>query len=244
MSKIKTIICAALVLTILTTAVGCGKKEEAPTDSGDLSPSITKEELEELVDFEAAESNDEIVTAEDAEVVIPNTAAAKSVDLANPTSFRSTVLPDAVWDNTPISYGNDEFTLPDAVLMSDGSLGQLKISKVGLTVSVYETDNEIEDMAHGVAHMKETSCWAGNVGLAGHNRGVNTFFGQIHTLAEGDKIELTTALGTRIYTVESSQVIGENDWTPFGRTTDNRITLLTCIDNSPSQRLCVQAISA
>ena len=48
---------------------------------------------------------------------------------------------------------------------------------------------------------EDTSIWNGNVCLAAHNRGANSYFGQIHTLDIGDKITLTTKLGTRTYKV-------------------------------------------
>ncbi len=181
------------------------------------------------------------ITAENGEVTITTGRDSESeADAADIAVLRSSSPPDTVWADTQVSYGNDEFTLPDAVLLSDGSLGSLSIPAINLTVPVYETDDEIEAMAHGVAHMKETSCWAGNVGLAGHNSGVNTYFADLHKLAVGDEIKLTTALGTRTYTVTGSEEIGENDWSQFARSDANIITLLTCVNHDGSKRLIVR----
>lgn len=240
MKRYLALVCAAMM--ILTMA-GCGKDKTPPEQVADSQPTLTVEELEEEVDFERATEDGKIATAEQGEVVVATTSnSPASTATATVGAPRSTVNPENIWDADPVNYDSDSFTLPDAVQMKDGSLGVLSIPSIKLSVPIYETDNEIEDMFHGVAHMKETSCWAGNVGLAGHNRGANTFFGQIHKLKEGDTVKLTTALGERSYKVTGSYTIGQDDWSYLGRTDDNRITLITCIDNAPTQRLCVQAV--
>lgn len=237
------IIAAALALSL----AACSKKakETDGIPALDMTPSFTQEELREAVDFESAE----FAAAEDGEVKVETGRVSEGPadSEAPPASVRTELAPDQVWsagstgDNVAGS-GTGSFTLPEAVQMTDGSLGHLSIPKIGLTVPVYETDSEMEDMAHGVAHFKETSCWDGNVGLAGHNQGVNTYFGQIHTLASGDKITLTTALGSRIYSIVGSYEIDENDWSRLGRTEENTITLITCVNHNLSRRLCVQAV--
>ena len=132
------------------------------------------------------------------------------------------------------------FTLPDGLFYSDGSLGTLSISKLGLKVKVYE-DESLESLAKGAGHFKFTSVWNGNVGLAGHNRGVANHFGQIHTLQNGDKITYTTMLGTRTYEVFFVGKVNETDFSRLDRTTDNIISLFTCVRDVPSLRWCVQA---
>ena len=86
-------------------------------------------------------------------------------------------LPPASYDeSTPAadtSLSSNKFTLPDGLFYEDGSLGRLKIPSLGLSVKVYE-DESLESLAKGAGHFKSTSCWDGNVGLAGHNRGVPT----------------------------------------------------------------------
>ena len=138
------------------------------------------------------------------------------------------------------SLTDTKFTLPDGLYYSDGSLGRLKIPSLGLSVKVYE-DESLESLAKGAGHFKSTSCWDGNVGLAGHNRGVANHFGQIHTLENGDKITYTTRLGTRTYEVFYVGQIKETDFSRLGRTSENMITLITCVRNVPELRWCVQA---
>ncbi len=133
-----------------------------------------------------------------------------------------------------------QFTLPDGLFYSDGSLGRLKIPTLGLNAKVYE-DESLESLAKGAGHFKSTSCWDGNVGLAGHNRGVANHFGQIHTLEAGDRIIYTTKLGTRTYEVYYVGKISETDFSRLGRTSENIITLITCVRDERDLRWCVQA---
>lgn len=153
-------------------------------------------------------------------------------------------LPPASYDeSTPAadtSLSSNKFTLPDGLFYEDGSLGRLKIPSLGLSVKVYE-DESLESLAKGAGHFKSTSCWDGNVGLAGHNRGVANHFGQIHTLEDGDKITYTTKLGTRTYEVFYVGQIEETDFSRLGRSSENMITLITCVRNVPEMRWCVQA---
>ncbi len=229
------ILLAAFSFLVMLT--GCSS-DNSSSSQPDMTPSVSQEDLEEEVNFEDAE----IITAEDGEVVI--SADARESE-GSGTALRTDLDPEQVWNNTssePYS-GTEDFTLPDAVELEDGSLGQLSIPSIKLTVPIYEAENnELEAMVHGVAHFAETSCWDGNVGLAGHNQGVNTYFADLHKLAVGDQIILTTALGTRTYEVSVSKEIDETDWSMLDRTNDNRITMITCVNHDLTKRLCVQGI--
>ena len=123
----------------------------------------------------------------------------------------------------------------------NGSLGTLKIPSIGLTVGVYEgTDSA--PLLKGAGHFTGTSIWAGNVPLAGHNRGVRNDFGKIHTLKSGDIITFTTALGTRTYAVSSVTKVSVNDTSGLTATAENCITLYTCVEDQPAYRWCVRAV--
>ena len=124
---------------------------------------------------------------------------------------------------------------------SNGSLGTLKIPSISLTVGVYEGTGSAP-LLKGAGHFTNTSIWDGNVALAGHNRGVRNDFGKIHTLNAGDTITLTTKLGTRTYAVASVEKVSVNDSSGTAPTTDNRVTLYTCVMNQPEYRWKVTAI--
>ena len=124
---------------------------------------------------------------------------------------------------------------------SGGYLATLKIPTLGLTVKVYQgTDSA--DLRKGVGHFEETSIWSGNVALAAHNRGTNDYFGEIHTLDIGDKIQYTTKLGTRTYRVTSVEKISETDRSSLTPTTENCLTLYTCVRDQSAYRWCVRAV--
>ena len=79
------------------------------------------------------------------------------------------------------------------------------------------------------------------MGLAGHNRGVANHFGKIHTLENGDKITYTTKTGHQDLRGIFVGQIEETDFSRLGRTSENMITLITCVRNVPEMRWCVQA---
>ena len=124
---------------------------------------------------------------------------------------------------------------------SGGHLGTLKIPAIGLSTKVYEgTDSST--LAKGAGHFPGTSVWDGNCCIAGHNRGVRDDFGDLHTLEPGDTITWTTKLGTRTYQVVSVEKVLETDTSGTATTSDNRITLFTCVRDQRAYRWCVQAV--
>ena len=145
---------------------------------------------------------------------------------------------------TDIAQGNTSggYTeVTDDFYYKDGSLGTLEIPAIGLTVKVYQgTDSAA--LKKGAGHFTNTSIWDGNAGFAAHNRGANSYFGKIHTLELGDRITLTTTLGTRSYVVASVEKVSINDSSGTAPTTDNRVTLYTCVMDQPEYRWCVTAV--
>ena len=122
----------------------------------------------------------------------------------------------------------------------NGSLGKIEIPALGLSVRIYQgTDSKT--LVKGVGHFEDTSIWEGNVCLAAHNRGANSYFGQIHTLNIGDKITLTTKLGTRTYKVTDVSKVSETDRSGLADSGENMLTLYTCVRNQRDQRWCVIA---
>ena len=159
---------------------------------------------------------------------------------ATDTSISAGTYPPAGNENfTTSTIGYTDVT--SDLYYSGGHLGTLKIPSIGVNVKIYQgTDSAT--LAKGAGHFTDTSIWAGNVCVAGHNRGTNCYFGEIHTLNIGDEITLTTMLGTRTYSVTSVQKISETDSSATGSTSDNRITLFTCVRNESAYRWCVTAV--
>ena len=123
---------------------------------------------------------------------------------------------------------------------SGGHLGTLEIPAIGLRVKIYQGTDDAA-LKNGVGHFTESSIWDGNVALAGHNRGVNTYFGQIHTLDPGDTIRLTTKHGVRTYHVSTVSMVQQTDQSGLLPTTNHVLTLYTCVRDQPTLRWCVRA---
>ena len=130
----------------------------------------------------------------------------------------------------------------DFKLLSNGAIGYISIPAIGIG-KYYVWEGETSDsMSKGLGHFENSSVWNGNVTLCGHNRGAKYVIGNIKNLSVGDRITYTTSLGTRTYAVETVAVIRNDDWSYLGETSDNRITLITCVAGDSSQRWCVQAV--
>ena len=126
---------------------------------------------------------------------------------------------------------------------SKGKLGTIEIPSLKINYTITEgTSNE--NMKYGAGHVIDSSIWDGNVCLAGHNRGVKNNFGKIHTLKAGDKIVLNTVYGTRTYKVSTVEKVLETNMDCLSRSTDNRITLITCVANERDYRYVVTAYEA
>lgn len=188
-------------------------------------------------------------TSEDGIVIIGSSSeagSAKTRVLSAAVSSPDTVDygPEKVWEHEDAAAYNN-FTIPKQAELKDGSLGILSIPVLNISANVYETDDPIEAMSHGIAHFKSTSAWQGNVALSAHNVNLNLtdgYFKKLHTLKKGDEVTYRTQLGERHYVVDTVSEIADTDWSYLGRTEDNRITMITCITGKPSLRLCVQAV--
>lgn len=150
-------------------------------------------------------------------------------------NYPTTSTPDVTYPTTAYTAVTSD------LYYSSGHLATLKIPAISLTVKVYQGTNSAQ-LAKGAGHFTDTSIWDGNVALAAHNRGVNNHFGRIHTLDEGDKITLTTKLGTRTYAVTDVYRVSENDSSMLAETDENMITLITCVRNQKELRWCIRAV--
>lgn len=118
---------------------------------------------------------------------------------------------------------------------------KITIPKISLKAEISEgTSKEIMDKF--VGHFEETTKTSGNVGLAAHNRGyaVN-YFANIKQLVEGDKIIYKYYEFEETYIVTENKIIKDTDWEPLEDTEKDKITLITCVENEPEYRRCVQA---
>ena len=150
------------------------------------------------------------------------------------------VIDSGTSSSVSVSTGFTEVT--SDLYYTNGSLGTLKIPAIGLTVKVYE-GTVSSTLAKGAGHFEDTSLWDGNCCIAGHNRGVRNDFGKLHTLEIGDTITWTTKLGTRTYEVTSVSKVKETDTSGTAPTSDNRLTLYTCVRDQREYRWCVTTVA-
>ena len=119
---------------------------------------------------------------------------------------------------------------------------KITIPKISLEAEISEgTRKEVMDKY--VGHFEETSSKIGNIGLAAHNRGYSVnYFSDIKKLVEGDEIIYKYQDFEKTYLVTKNIIIKDEDWSYLEDTKDNRITLITCVENEPEYRRCIQGI--
>lgn len=118
----------------------------------------------------------------------------------------------------------------------------IQIDKVSLKAPIQEgTTKEILD--DYVGHFEESSKNLGNICLAAHNRGYkNNYFSRLKELQEGDEIKYTYNNIERTYIVTKHEIIKNTDWSNLKPTEENTITLITCVENEPEYRRCIQGM--
>lgn len=116
----------------------------------------------------------------------------------------------------------------------------IKIPSISLIAPVQQgTTTEI--LNKSVGHFEESPVLKGNVCLAAHNRGYEVnYFEKIKNLLLNDIIIYQYGSIEKTYAVSNVTIIKETDWS-YVEEKGNKITLITCVDNKPEYRLCVQA---
>ena len=118
---------------------------------------------------------------------------------------------------------------------------QIKIPKINLIANIQEGTDK-ETLNKYVGHFEETQKEEGNIGLAGHNRGYEVnYFARLRELQKGDKIIYQYNNYKRTYEVIRILIIKDTNWEVLENTEENILTLITCVENEPEYRRCVQA---
>ena len=119
---------------------------------------------------------------------------------------------------------------------------QIEIPKISLIANIAQgTTKEI--LNKYVGHFEETQIESGNIGLAAHNRGYEVnYFKDLKELQKGDEIKYKHNKFEKIYEVEKCRIIKDTEWEYLENTEENMLTLITCVENQPEYRRCIQAI--
>lgn len=118
---------------------------------------------------------------------------------------------------------------------------EIEIPKISLKAQISEgTDSQT--LNKYVGHFSMTPKEEGNVGLAAHNKGYPiNYFENLKYLEGGEEIIYTHNNFSKTYIVTKNIKISDTDWSHLENTRSNEITLITCIENEPEYRRCVQA---
>lgn len=117
----------------------------------------------------------------------------------------------------------------------------IEIPIISLKAPIAE-GTSLDILSKKIGHFEETAIELGNIGLAAHNRGYEfSFFKDLYKLKNGDEIIYTHEDFKKKYIVEKNIIIKNSDWNNLALSEDNKITLITCVENEPDYRRCVQA---
>lgn len=119
---------------------------------------------------------------------------------------------------------------------------QIEIPKISLIANIAEGTTK-EVLNQYVGHFEQTQKQIGNIGLAAHNRGYEVnYFEKLKLLQKGDEIKYKYNDTETIYEVEKCRIIRDTEWEYLENTEENMLTLITCVENEPEYRRCIQAV--
>ena len=129
---------------------------------------------------------------------------------------------------------------------SGQSLTRLQIPKLGLNVVVVQ-GVDTADLKAGTGHYPESPlpCQEGDVAIAGHRTTYGKPFANVDRLVPGDKIVLTTPVGSCIYEVSQKPFrVLPTDWQVVANTPGRfELTLTACAPKgSASHRIVIKAL--
>ena len=119
---------------------------------------------------------------------------------------------------------------------------QIEIPKINLVAPIAEgTSTNI--MNEYVGHFEETPKNKGNIGLAAHNRGYKiNYFRDLKLLQKGDLIIYTYNGEISKYSVNELGIIKDTDWNKLESSSQDKLTLITCLEDEPEYRRYIQAV--
>ncbi len=176
--------------------------------------------------------------------ILINNKAVKDYKYTNEMTNCNKVTNDVIINGTNYeSFINNTSNITNQSLNNEIIyMWSLEIPKINLLAEISEgTSKEVLDQYIG--HFEESNKISGNICLAAHNRGYNVnYFGRLKELEIGDEIYYTYNENKKTYIVTSKTIIKDTDLNVLENTKDNRLTLITCVENQPQYRRCIQAL--
>ena len=119
---------------------------------------------------------------------------------------------------------------------------QIEIPKINLVAPIAE-GTSANIMNEYVGHFEETPKNKGNIGLAAHNRGYKiNYFRDLKLLQKGDLIIYTYNGEISKYSVNELGIIKDTDWSKLESSSQDKLTLITCLEDEPEYRRYIQAV--
>lgn len=119
---------------------------------------------------------------------------------------------------------------------------QIEIPKINLVAPIAE-GTSANIMNEYVGHFAETPKNKGNIGLAAHNRGYKiNYFQNLKLLQKGDLIIYTYNGEISKYSVNELGIIKDIDWSKLESSSQDKLTLITCLEDEPEYRRYIQAV--
>lgn len=119
---------------------------------------------------------------------------------------------------------------------------QIEIPKINLVAPIAE-GTSANIMNEYVGHFEETPKNKGNIALAAHNRGYKVnYFQNLKLLQKGDLIIYTYNGKISKYSVNELGIIKDIDWSKLESSSQDKLTLITCLEDEPEYRRYIQAV--
>lgn len=119
---------------------------------------------------------------------------------------------------------------------------QIEIPRINLVAPIAE-GTSANIMNEYVGHFEETPKNKGNIGLAAHNRGYKVnYFQNLKLLQKGDLIIYTYNGEISKYSVNELGIIKDTDWSKLESSSQDKLTLITCLEDEPEYRRYIQAV--
>ena len=132
--------------------------------------------------------------------------------------------------------------IPETQNTEKNNIWQIEIPKISLIADISEGTTK-DVLNQYVGHFENTSKEQGNIGLAAHNRGYEVnYFKDLKLLKKGDEIRYKHNGFEKIYEVEKCRIIRDTEWEYLKETEEDMLTLITCVENQPEYRRCIQAV--
>ncbi len=164
----------------------------------------------------------------------------------NQSEFFENSLEKIIPDNIEIEVKNSNNTVTMLEQSQNNTtvqeIWQIEIPKINLVAPIAE-GTSANVMNEYVGHFEETPKNKGNVGLAAHNRGYKVnYFQDLKLLQKGDLIIYTYNGKISKYSVDELGIIKDTDWSKLENNNQDKLTLITCLEDEPEYRRYIQAI--